>query len=240
MQMRQPQQQYYQGPQPQQMMQQQAMPQRVPGQPAEKFRQKVDTNVFQVSMSCLKESTIEISTGDPVHCSSCQAIFNFFSIITLEGEPEAQKQVWNCEFCSQRNVVSIEPEEKPKSATISYIIEAAPVVDSKTAEEKKTDSGIAKDISIVYCIDVSGSMAGGRLSSVQQSIKTQIKEMAENHPDRKIGIVTFTNYIDIIGDGSVKPLRIEIDHMNDYNFLLKNAVVSSSTQLSQPLHKARG
>jgi hypothetical protein len=190
-------------------------------------------------MSCLKESAVEISTGDPVHCASCQAIFNFFSVITVEGEADLQKQVWNCEFCSHRNVVSIEPEEKAKSATISYIIEAAPVVDSKTAEEKKTDSGIAKDISIVYCIDVSGSMAGSRLTSVQQTIKAQIKEMAENHPDRKIGIVTFTSYVDIIGDGSAQPLRIDGNHMNDYNFLLKNAVVGASTQLSQPLNKAR-
>ncbi len=62
--------------------------------------------------------------------------------------------------------------------------------------------GLAKDISIVYCIDVSGSMSGSRLSAVQKTILGQIKDMKENHPDRKVGLVTFTDYIEIIGDGT--------------------------------------
>jgi hypothetical protein len=88
----------------------------------EKFRQKIDTNVFQVSMSCLKETTVELATGDPILCSSCQAMFNFFSALEIEEE----KQVWNCEFCNNKNFVNIDDEEKPKSDTVSYILEAAP------------------------------------------------------------------------------------------------------------------
>ena len=131
--------------------------------------------------------------------------------------------MWNCDFCSHKNFVDIDPEEKPKSETISYIIEAAPV--TKEEEKKSKDTtGLNKDISIVYCVDVSGSMAGSRLTAVQKTILAQIKEMAENHSERKIGVVTFTNNIQIIGDGSKKIERLDGQHLNDYNFILKTGV----------------
>jgi Mg-chelatase subunit ChlD len=49
-------------------------------------------------------------------------------------------------------------------------------------EKKQIAEGAAKDISIVYCIDVSGSMSGGRINAVKKTILNQIKEMQENHP----------------------------------------------------------
>ncbi len=55
----------------------------------------------------------------------------------------------------------------------------------KDEEEKKQiggTEGAAKDISIVYCIDVSGSMSGGRINAVKKTILNQIKDMQENHP----------------------------------------------------------
>ena len=79
-----------------------------------------------------------------------------------------------------------------------------------TEEESKGDdlqSKIALDISIVYCIDVSGSMQGLRLKCVKQTIVGQIEEMHKKYPDRKVGIVTFSDTIKVIGDGS-KPLIV--------------------------------
>ena len=49
-------------------------------------------------------------------------------------------------------------------------------------EKKQTAEGAAKDISIVYCIDVSGSMSGGRINAVKKTILNQIKDMQENYP----------------------------------------------------------
>jgi hypothetical protein len=70
-----------------------------------------------------------------------------YSVAELIGE----EQVWPCEFCNHRNIISVEAEEKPKEEAVSYILEAAPV-----KEESKT--GKEDDISIVFCIDISGSM----------------------------------------------------------------------------------
>lgn len=144
-------------------------------------------------MASLKEQSYELATGDPVACGNCQGILNMFSLIEIDAE--TGKQVWNCDFCSHKNIVDIDPEEKPKSETVSYIIEAAPVAKEEEKKSKDTSSGLNKDISIVYCVDVSGSMAGSRLTAVQKTIMAQIKEMAENHSERKIGIVTFTDNV---------------------------------------------
>ena len=43
-----------------------------------KFRQQVDTNIFSIKLSCLKDKG-EIATGDPVTCKMCQAYFNMHS-----------------------------------------------------------------------------------------------------------------------------------------------------------------
>ena len=63
--------------------------------------------------------------------------------------------------------------------------------------------------------------------------------MAEKNSERKIGLVTFTDNISIIGDGSKDPLRINGDDLNNYDLILKNSVVSASTSLQEPLKKTR-
>jgi len=58
----------------------------------------------------------------------------------------------------------------PKSETVSYILEAAPVIKDKEEAKKGELSKLAGDISIVYCIDISQSMNGYRLESVKKTI----------------------------------------------------------------------
>ena len=109
-------------------------------------------------MKCLKDDA-EIATGDPTQCESCKAYFNKHS--KLEGE-ESGKQKWVCEFCNFTNFVQIEQEEIPKQEAVNYILEAAPIKEKTHEEEKgeQTTKGKEDEISIVYCIDISGSMDG--------------------------------------------------------------------------------
>jgi hypothetical protein len=78
-------------------------------------------------------------------------------------------------------------------------------------------------------------MSGSRLSAVQKTILGQIKDMKENHPDRKVGVVTFTDRVDIIGDGSGVINTVKDDQLNDYNFILKNSTTGASNLLSKPI-----
>ena len=61
--------------------------------------------------------------------------------------------------------------------------------------------------------------------------------MKENHPDRKVGLVTFTDYIEIIGDGTQASNTIRGKELDDYNFLLKNATTGASNLLSKEIGK---
>ena len=95
-----------------------------------KFNQEFDTNVFEVKLDCL-ENKGEVATGDAHICSACSAVFSNVSKITKDGET----QIWNCEFCNMKNEVNIDEEEIPKSAQVTYLIEAAPP--KKVVEDAK-------------------------------------------------------------------------------------------------------
>jgi len=131
-----------------------------------KYKQEVDTNVYQISLSCLKEES-ELATGDPVVCSFCQAIFNRWSKIeeTKAEEGEDPQQVWTCEFCNQKNNVNLEEEEKPKTDKVNYIVEAAAQI------HDKKNPGMKQDVSVVFCIDISGSMCVSNPVSGKHNIK---------------------------------------------------------------------
>jgi Mg-chelatase subunit ChlD len=50
------------------------------------------------------------------------------------------------------------------------------------------------EISVVFCVDISGSMSMGkptRLSCVKEAMINQINHMHDNNNKRKIGVVTF-------------------------------------------------
>jgi len=131
-----------------------------------RFKTRVDFNVVSVDMASLKEES-ELATGDAVFCSKCSAAFSSHSAIKSKSEVMQTKameedakmeelpggveepQVWVCEFCANSNEVNLEEEEKPKSNKINYILESVAQVQEKHEED---------DISIIFCIDISGSM----------------------------------------------------------------------------------
>jgi len=60
-------------------------------------------------------------------------------------------EVWECEFCEERNVVDILPEEIPKLADVTYMLKPAPATTAASC------GGVDESI-IVFCVDISGSM----------------------------------------------------------------------------------
>lgn len=60
-------------------------------------------------------------------------------------------QVWNCEFCGNRNVVDIEEEEKPAASDVTFLVEPS--------QTTLASGPLGRDESLViFCIDISGSM----------------------------------------------------------------------------------
>lgn len=60
-------------------------------------------------------------------------------------------QVWYCEFCEERNVIDILPEEIPKLADVTYMLKPAPATTA-------TSCGGVDESLFVFCVDISGSM----------------------------------------------------------------------------------
>ena len=56
--------------------------------------------------------------------------------------------------------------------------------------------------------------------------------MKTNHPERKVGLVTFSDDVKIIGDGKKDPICIGSESMDDYNVILKNGIAAGTTQMS--------
>jgi hypothetical protein len=117
------------------------------GSAGKKYKQEVDTNVLSLDLTILKNKT-EIATGDAIVCSKCKAIFNIHS--KLNTDPASNEQTWICEFCSTLNKVSIEEEEIPKTEELTYII--------ASAQQAMLKKGGGENITVIFCIDVSGSM----------------------------------------------------------------------------------
>ena len=61
-----------------------------------------------------------------------------------------------------------------------------------------------------------------RIQCVKAAIDSQIGNMANGACDRKVGVVTFNNEIQIIGDGSLDPVTITGDHLNNFEYLENN------------------
>jgi len=66
--------------------------------------------------------------------------------------------------------------------------------------------------------------SGNRLEFCKQAVAAQITKMAEDNPERKIGLVVFDNEVEIIGDGVEKPFMVTAatNMLNDYQKLLTN------------------
>ncbi len=68
-------------------------------------------------------------------------------------ELKEDEQLWKCEFCGWKNIVQIEQEERPDEDAVNYVLAS-----EVQAKEAAVGKSLHEDISIVFCIDVSGSM----------------------------------------------------------------------------------
>jgi len=120
----------------------------VAGKSISRKKKEVDTNVVSINFDILKDKSA-LATGDPVFCTNCKAIFNMYSQI----EHKEDSQTWICEFCDYHNQVIIDQEEIPKADAMNFILESV-----VQANENKIGKSENEDISVVFCIDISGSM----------------------------------------------------------------------------------
>src|SRR3990167_10066042 len=60
-----------------------------------------------------------------------------------------------------------------------------------------------------------------RLQCVQSAVATQIKALIRQNPRVKVGLITFSNDVTIIGDGSEEPVTVTGDKLHSWDELQK-------------------
>lgn len=83
--------------------------------------------------------------------------------------------------------------------------------------------------------------SGNRLEFCKQAVAAQITKMAEDNPERKIGLVVFDNEVEIIGDGVEKPFMVTAaDNMlNDYQKLLTNGQAQAGERMNKAIRETK-
>jgi len=79
---------------------------------------------------------------------------------------KSHESVWICEFCGTHNKISIESEELPKSNDLFYMLQSA--IQTQSTD---TPNSSDQDISVIFCIDFSGSMCVTSEIKVKEQLK---------------------------------------------------------------------
>eukprot|EP00051_Salpingoeca_urceolata_P026485 m.477459 g.477459 ORF g.477459 m.477459 type:complete len:771 (-) comp20851_c0_seq1:193-2505(-) len=207
-------------------------------------RQAVDTNVISVKLGTLADD-VTLHTGDAEFCSECSIVFNALSKVQdgvwrcefcgtpnkvdlapeetpadesvdyiLEPAPavaasEDDARVIFCMDTSGSMCVTTEVEGRialrgDRTQQLTQELRA------HTAGSRQYMPGQRRDVTYV-----------SRLQSVQAAVDLQLQSMKKEHPSRSVGLVTFSNEVNVIGDCSSEPLVLAGDRLNDRDAIFK-------------------
>lgn len=129
--------------------------------------------VGRVSFADMKEKVKEISTR-PIMCSNCGAALTNPDLIQ---ESPSKGKTFNCEFCGTLNVIP--PELMPGTDLSEFML-----------GQLTTAKPITED-TLLAVIDISGSMSGGKLAAVKESLIRTVTDLSVNAPETTFGLLAF-------------------------------------------------
>jgi len=129
--------------------------------------------VGRVSFADMKEKVKEISTR-PIMCSNCGAALTNPDLIK---ESPSKGKTFNCEFCGTLNVIPTElmPGTDLSEFMLGQLTTAKPITED----------------TLLAVIDISGSMSGGKLAAVKESLIRTVTDLSVNAPETTFGLLAF-------------------------------------------------
>ena len=142
-------------------------------------------------MACLQKAPATYQPPEQVlRCGNCEVSVNKHSRITQEGG----KHVWTCEFCNFCNnnlPGNFSIDHLPREEEVTYCL-TPPEVQKEESKGEETSKPIAEEGSIIFCLDISGSMsARNKLGTVVGVLQRKLADLEKNNPEKKVGLVTF-------------------------------------------------
>jgi len=159
----------------------------------------VNFNTSRLCLGELLDLDYDISTGEPVFCSSCNACLNVFSPISVD------EGTWKCEFCGTFNKdIFIEEEELPEIPLTHYILNP-PIVSDDSCHKL-----------VIFCIDLSGSMCVSHEIPEILSEWRRLREIYADEEDKAMDVHQFRRGLEddrkmiegILGDEDIGEQRI--------------------------------
>ena len=228
-----------------------------PLQRGPKHVQEIDSNVCAIKLYEVGGGLDDLATGDSYTCQNCNVYLNKYSKLEAQGDLQSH-YIWECEFCHYGNKLIIEEEEKPKNDMQTYILERAEETKEEVGEAPESpESPDTAPITVIFCIDVSGSMddtqpmkehfkymtskgRATRLELVKLAIDRQLEEMVKEHPHWKVGFVLFEDRVHVYGDCTQKhTILSDTGLLNDYGRLLESSMGLFKSQLSLPVKESK-
>jgi len=155
-----------------------------------------------------EEPKIIIKSHKPIICKFCGSVLvDFSQLIKKENKYE-----WVCEFCLNKNEIDskeIEEIKKTKeeiptsismeelSLLFKEIMDKEEGSKDKISDKGKEKEDLGKNESLIGIIDISGSMASGKLEAVKHSLVQILKNLKFNAPQTIFSLITFTDYVEI-------------------------------------------
>ena len=162
--------------------------------------------------------------GKPISCSNCGAILTDIKLVETNDKVGT---FFKCQFCASVNV--IDPKDLPDNIDISVDWYMPP--DTTKGDFGK---GVQKGNSLIAALDVSGSMSGGRLEGVKQSLISTLKAYSKSKADAIFGIISFESSLRIYSaDGEVVE-QISGDKLYDVKAIEKEVAGNSWVKKQLP------
>ncbi|CDW84580.1 type a von willebrand factor domain-containing protein [Stylonychia lemnae] len=183
-----------------------------------KYKEKVDTNIIHLNLQTIKDIR-NLKNDKPIYCEQCKAVLNKYCDISKEQE----RLIWKCSFCFKVN--TSEP-----GAQIQSNLNTTYCLDDLNKNGIQDKNNLDEDITIIFCIDISGSMAEicnrnghAKISVIQLALIEQIQEMAMKFPKRKVGLVTFSDDIQILGNHSTKSVVLSEEYIDNSKMIIRQS-----------------
>lgn len=184
---------------------------------------QIDTNFFELNLNCLKIIP-SVSNSIPLSCESCGSFLNHTTSIEARDESTG----WLCTFCDQFNIIKPPPLELPLQSEQNFLLE-----DIKTDDPSPNQQNLFDCSSIIFCMDISGSMSLkkkiqnedstvsmiSRLLCMKTAVDNQLTNLRSNFPNKRVGIVSFNNEVTIIGDG-VTTEKVPLEALGNFDQLM--------------------
>lgn len=164
--------------------------------------------VAAVDAEELESQGVEEVEAAPLQCENCGCVLMDLSRL----EPKGDDYEFTCEFCLTRNsapasrvkpllerpVESLEPSspDKPKDQRDLFFVLERIKKGKEEADEVVGKKAAPSGESFVACIDVSGSMAGGKLEAVKHSLVQTIRDLKVNAENTRFALVTFESAVE--------------------------------------------